>query len=291
MSSIIEELRKRGSMTSKPKQEIVCSSQKNTGLTALKNMSNGLGELNKESFEQQITAIGSRIIEETSKIYYEQTVEVLFLIDKSGSCKGTEMATCKSYDYLIAKEKKENFKTIVTNILFAEGQEEVTFRKDIKEVGSLDYKANGAWTALYDTVCISIQKILNAQKKDMNAPKKTIVAIMTDGCDNFPDDRKKYSCSDAKRAIEMAKKRGWEFIFLGAGEKAHTEANFLGIHPDNIARIDMSDEGMVANFLAIEKAIQSVRENGKVDSSWKKSIQNLSLESKDKAKQLKLELK
>lgn len=63
------------------------------------------------------------------------------------------------------------------------------------------------------------------------------------------------------------------------------------MHPDHIAQIDMSDEGMVANFQAIEEAIQSVRKSGKIDSSWKKGIQDLSLEDKDQAKRLRLDVK
>ena len=288
MSYLIEELRKRNTMTAKQKQEITCSEKNSTGLKALQKMSNNLMEKSKEDFEQQLNTIGSKIIKETSKVYHEQKIEVLFLIDKSGSCRGTEMATCKSYNHLIAQEKKEKFPTIVTNVLFAGEQQEVAFRKNIGQVDPLKYCANGDSTAIYDTICTYINKIMNAQLNDENKPKKTIVAIMTDGLDNASVH---FTESDTYKLVEMAKKRGWEFIFLGAMENAYQVGVSLGMHPDYIAQIDMSDEGMVANFQAIEEAIQSVRKSGKIDSSWKRGIQDLSLEDKDQAKRLRLDVK
>ncbi len=122
MSSIIEQLRERNMLANKKKKEIVCPKRGNTSLAALQKMRFTVGDMNKESFEKKMSFIGNSIIKETSKLYHEQTVEVVFLIDKSGSCKGTEIATCKSYDHLIAQEKRENFPTIVTNVLFAGGR-------------------------------------------------------------------------------------------------------------------------------------------------------------------------
>ncbi len=164
----------------------------------------------------------------------------------------------------------------------------MAFRKDIAQVESLKYCADGDSTAIYDTVCTYINKIMNAQLDDINKPKKTVVAIMTDGIDN---DSVYFTESDTYKLVGMAKKRGWEFIFLGAMKNAYQVGVSLGIQEEHIAQIDMSDEGMAANFKAIEKAIQSVRKNGKIDSSWKKSIQDLSLEDKDQAKRLRLDMK
>lgn len=290
MSFSIEELRKRSAMNLGTQKQQISTTPTTTTLNTLKKLNSDISKStkNKNILEEKVNTVSSSIIKETSKVYHEQKIELVFLFDKSGSCHGTEQATCNYYDHLIMREKKENLPIITTTVLFDGSQQEIAFRKNISQVSSLKYQADGDSTAIYDTMSNYIKKVMNAQDNEVNPPKKTIVAIMTDGKDN---DSHFYNDSDTRKLVEMAKSRGWIFIFLGAMQDAYDVGTSLGIHPDNIARIGMSDEAMQANFKAIEDAIDLVRKNGKIDISWKNNIQSMALEDKEQAKRLRLDMK
>ena len=64
-------------------------------------------------------------------------VELVFILDRSGSMEGLETETIGGYNAMIEKQKKQEGKTLVTTILFNNEYQRLTFRTPIKEVRPL----------------------------------------------------------------------------------------------------------------------------------------------------------
>lgn len=257
MSDALEKLRKATS------GGLVSSS------STLSSLKRSVGSTN---LEKKLDAMTAGVIKTSSlklKQIKEQTIEIINIFDKSGSCEGMERATIEGFNALINSEKRKDFKTYVTTSLF-NGYEDLLYEGiDIKSVPPLSYRAMGG-TALYDTLVTRLTSIIKRHKEmGENAPKKTIVTIMTDGKDEHS---KLYTESDVRRVIAECRALGWEFIFLGANIEAKQVANFLGIPPENAENYDPSPKGVLVNFKALELAINSIREEGKIDPNWSEII-------------------
>lgn len=94
-------------------------------------------------------------------------VELVFILDRSGSMEGLETETIGGYNAMIEKQKKQEGKTLVTTILFNNEYQRLTFRTPIKEVRPLtghEYFPRGR-TALLDAIGQTIHQIALKQKK------------------------------------------------------------------------------------------------------------------------------
>ena len=115
-------------------------------------------------------------------------VELVFILDKSGSMGGLEKDTIGGYNSLIRKQRKEKGEALVTTVLFSNNLKVISDRKDIKNVEELtdkEYCPSGC-TALLDAVGETINHIMHVQSQlsDFEKPEKTIVIITTDGLEN-----------------------------------------------------------------------------------------------------------
>ena len=115
-------------------------------------------------------------------------VELVFILDRSGSMSGLEQDTIGGFNSLIKKQKKEEGETIVSTILFNDKNEVIHDRVNINEIGILtenEYYAAGC-TALLDAVGNSINHIVNVHKNlpVEERPSKTMFFITTDGMEN-----------------------------------------------------------------------------------------------------------
>lgn len=245
-------------------------SRGNNGLANLK----GNLAVNKGDLDSRIKSLSAQVLPQAASILKEGSAELVFLFDCSESCSGTEQVTMKGFNELIEKEKRVGFPTIVSTILFNSTDHVVNDRVDINRVGSLNYVAKGG-TALYDTLCKHLQNIMQKQAMSgSKALKKTVVVIMTDGKDEssiFNDGR------DAKQKVAECLALGWEFIFLGANINAKMVAASLGINANYAENYMVTETGILTNFQAVRKALQSVREEGKINPDWSTSIQNNNL--------------
>ena len=68
----------------------------------------------------------------------EKLMDVVFILDRSGSMRGTEKDTIGGYNSYIAKFKDKNAK--ITTVLFDDKYEMITKRKDINEISYLTEK-------------------------------------------------------------------------------------------------------------------------------------------------------
>ena len=105
-------------------------------------------------------------------------LDIVFLLDRSGSMSGVENDTIGGYNSYIEKQKGNN--VYVTTVLFDNEYQILNERKHIKEIERLtrkEYFVRGT-TALYDAIGKTIKR-LDEVKTD-----KVLFVITTDGYEN-----------------------------------------------------------------------------------------------------------
>ena len=187
----------------------------------------------------------------------KELVEVVFIMDRSGSMAGLEEDTIGGFNAMLEKQKKESGNIIWSTVLFDHISEVVHDRVPVDKVRELDrntYYVRGC-TALLDAVGGAIHHIGNIHKyaREEDRPAKTLFVITTDGMENASvifDYRR------VKRMIErQQKKYGWEFIFLGANMDAVGVAGRIGIAPERSARFHNDGQGIAKNFRVVGESM------------------------------------
>ena len=191
-------------------------------------------------------------------------MDLVFVLDKSGSMWNVVEDTIGGFNSFIEKEKAKDFETKVTTILFDNKYEVLYKRRDITEVGELtsdEYFVRGS-TALFD----AIGRTITSLDKEIN--NKTLFVIMTDGMENSSVE---FSKSQIKSMIES---HSWEFIFIGADIDSYAEARNIGIRKSRVANYEKSERGIGKAYGAIENLTCCMRENVDLDDvNWKKDLE------------------
>lgn len=202
----------------------------------------------------------------------ENTVEVVFILDRSGSMSGLEKETIDGFNEMIEKQRHDEGRVIVSTVLFDHMFEVIHNRVDLRDVRKMtdeDYYVRGT-TALLDAVGRSIVKINRIQQKRYDKRPRTMFVITTDGMENAS---REFGYADVKRLISRQKERyGWDFIFLGANIDAVGTARRFGISPDRAADYHSDEEGTRLNYEVLSDHIHAFRENRTVSVDWKSRI-------------------
>lgn len=203
-------------------------------------------------------------------------VELVFILDRSGSMSGLEKDTIGGFNSMLKKQRKESGEAYVTTVLFDSNIKMIHDRENIKYIPDMteeDYYVGGC-TALLDAIGESICHINNIHKysRKEDIPERTLFIITTDGMENASH---KYSYDDIHHMIEYQKKNHkWEFIFLGANIDAVAEARKFGIDEDMAVKYKCDSIGTSLNYDAINDAISSVRKcSAPLTGKWKKNIE------------------
>lgn len=196
-------------------------------------------------------------------------IELVFILDESGSMRGLEKDTIGGFNSTIAKQKKEDGDCLVSTVCFSNVQRVIHDRvnlRDVKELTEKDYVPCGS-TALIDTVASSIKhiKMVHRYIRKEDRPDKVMFIITTDGMENASH---KYSLSETKRMIEECKENGWEFIFLAANIDAYETARDYGFDEESTVNYVNDEEGTDIKFCCVGKAISSIRSSGVLDREW-----------------------
>lgn len=194
----------------------------------------------------------------------KQDLHIVFLLDRSGSMKSSELDTIEGYNSYLEKNKDNKNKTYITTILFDNNIEVLHNRKDIKEVSYLtneEYFARGT-TALLDAIGTTITNLTEKNKKE-----KVLFIITTDGLENSS---RNYTKDQIKELIEGAS--SWEFIFLGATIDSYTEASAIGIKKENTSNYKKDKIGVMKMFNAVDKISKCIIEDKALD-NWKEDLE------------------
>lgn len=200
----------------------------------------------------------------TKTLPCDSDLDLVFLIDRSGSMYGSEKDTMGGFNSFIEKERAKEFNTKVTTILFDHEYEVLYKRKDINRVCELtdkEYFVRGS-TALLDAVGKTITTL------DKEIDNKVLFVIMTDGMENSSVE---FSKSQIK---SMINNHTWEFLFIGADIDSYSEARSIGIDASRTAHYRKSRQGVGHLFDSVEHASDSLRVRKNLDDvNWKKDLE------------------
>ena len=201
--------------------------------------------------------------------------ELVFILDKSGSMSGLEDDTIGGYNAMLHKQKNEDGEARVTTVLFNHDYDLLHDRINLKGIAPItrgEYEVGGT-TALLDAIGYTIQKVVTEQRRASEEERagNVLFVITTDG---FENSSKEYSYEKVKAMIMYQKATyNWSFIFLGANIDAVSTAAKFGINKDYAVDYHADSEGTQVNFQALNEAVSSFREHGKVNSVWKEEIE------------------
>ena len=196
-------------------------------------------------------------------------VEVVFILDRSGSMSGLELDTIGGFNSTLKKQREQGGNVIWSTVLFDDKYEVIHNRVPISEVKELtedEYYVRGC-TALLDAVGKTIHHIAHVHKKEgeWEAPGKTLIVITTDGMENAS---REYTYRKVSSMIQKEQEKyGWEFLFLGANMDAVSEAGRIGIRADRSATFLNDGAGIAANYRAVGCAIGKLVENEELEES------------------------
>lgn len=192
----------------------------------------------------------------------KEEMNIVFLLDRSGSMHGIESDTIGGYNSYIESQKKNNAK--VTTILFDDQYEIINKQTPIKEVKELttkEYYTRGS-TALLDSIGKSISYM-----EELNR-KKVIFIITTDGYENSSTI---YNKQQIKQLIE--KHNTWEFIYVGANIDSYAEGTQIGIKRTNIANYQKSKKGISKMYASLSRASEMYCNDECIGSNWKNGLE------------------
>ena len=190
-------------------------------------------------------------------------LDIIFLLDRSGSMSGSENNTINSYNSYLSKQKKNKYLTKITTILFDDQYEILFNRENIKEVKYLtnkEYYVRGC-TALYD----AIGKTINFYSRQIK--NKVLFIIITDGLENAS---REFDKLRIKQLIQNHP--NWEFIYLGANIDTYSEATKIGIKEYNIDSYQKTKKGFNDLFEAVDEATISLLKHDNLSNKWNQRL-------------------
>ena len=203
------------------------------------------------------------------------TTELVFILDKSGSMCGLEADTIGGFNSMIEKQKKEKGECYVSTVLFNNTSEVIHDRKALEAINPMtdrDYTVGGT-TALLDAVGDAVKHIETIHKyaRPEDVPARTMFIITTDGMENASQ---RYTQEKVKKLIkEKKRKNKWEFLFLGANINAVDAARSIGINEDRAVNYNCDSKGTALNYEVLSKTVASFRCSAPIDASWKNDIE------------------
>ena len=190
-----------------------------------------------------------------------EPVQIICILDRSGSMSNLAEDTIGGYNTFLAKQKENPAAAEVTTVLFDDKYELISDAvnlQEIEELTSETYYARGT-TALLDAVGRTINSTLGRFEKENICPEKrrVLVMIMTDGLENASHE---YSRAAVKSLIEETTKNyNWNYIFMGANMDSVSEASKIGISARNAKNFSADSEGISETFERMSEAADEAR--------------------------------
>ena len=201
-----------------------------------------------------------------------ERIELVLVLDKSGSMQGLESDTIGGFNSMIKKQKALDVPVRVTAVLFNDKTDVLYESRSIHSVHALtekEYEVGGT-TALLDAVGSTILNV--DQKGNVKKGTKVIFVIITDGMENAS---REFTKTKVKQMIsDKQEKSGWDFIYLGANIDAAAEAGAIGVKKANAVTYRNTESGVRANYDAVSAYVKEAAEMGAVASSkWRSHVE------------------
>lgn len=191
----------------------------------------------------------------------KERLDVVFLLDMSGSMQGMEEDTIGGYNGYLDNMKDSDAK--VTTVLFNGSHEMITNGKCIKNVKKLSRKQYipGGSTALLDAIGDTIKYM------DEKGSNKVLFIITIDGEENSS---RRYTKEDIKRLINIHD--NWEFIYLGADIDSYSEASSIGIKSNRTSNYKKTSKGVSKLFDKLKNMSWLYMEENSISDDWKDGL-------------------
>ena len=194
----------------------------------------------------------------------KKKVNVVFLLDRSGSMWNCVSDTIGGYNNYLKEQRETANSVFVSTILFDHEYEVLHDCVPIEKVDDItekEYFVRGS-TALYDAIG---KTITDLDKKQLD--NKVLFIITTDGLENSSTH---YHREQVKELIEGHK--NIEFIYVGANIDSYAEASGIGIKKENVANYETNERGVQKLFKSVAKATDCICSCECLDSSWKNDL-------------------
>lgn len=204
-----------------------------------------------------------RAIRKGNLVTKSNYVEIVCVVDKSGSMGMIESDAIGGFNHFLGEQKKLPGDARFTLALFDHEYEIAVDAVDIQHVPPLNettYCPRGS-TALLDAIGKTVTAVGERLSKTpaYARPSKVIVAILTDGLENAS---KEYTRS---KMFEMIKHQrevySWEFIFLAANQNAIQEGASLGINMKDSFNFNATGLGVRTAYRCMAQSVASYRTN------------------------------
>lgn len=197
------------------------------------------------------------------------TTELVFILDESGSMAGLVSDTIGGFNALIEKQKQLEGKVYVSTVMFSNQSRVVHDRVDISEIRPLtdrDYTPGGC-TALMDAIGGAIRHIgmIHRYARPEDVPEHTIFVITTDGMENASH---RYSAEEVRQMIKKEETSGWEFLFLAANIDAVETGALFGIREDRAVNYQPTCAGTKKMYACASRAVEGLRRRENLDADW-----------------------
>ncbi len=187
-------------------------------------------------------------------------LEIIFLLDRSGSMSGLENDTISGFNSFV-KKQSEIGETLITTVLFDNKYEILHNGVRAQDVNltKKEYFVGGT-TSLLDAIGKTIidvgTRLSNTDEEDR--PGKVIFVITTDGYENSS---KEFDYEKINEMITCQKEKyNWDFIFLGANLDISVESKRLGIENNKAFSYEASSSGTERMYDLADRAVFSIRE-------------------------------
>ena len=199
-------------------------------------------------------------------------IELVMILDKSGSMHGLEADTIGGFNAMIEKEKKLGIDVRVTTVLFNDKMDRLYEHREIRSVRPLTERTyeTGGTTALLDAVGDTILHMEQSGAADRQGTK-VIVVIITDGMENASTE---FTKAKVKELIsDKQEKAGWDFIYLGANIDAAEEAGAIGVSKANAVTYKNTSSGVRANYDAVGVYVAERASGSEKSDAWKDHVE------------------
>lgn len=192
-------------------------------------------------------------------------VEVVFVLDRSGSMYGMSSDVVGSFNRTIAEQKEVDAEVKVSTVLFNHYSKVIHRHEPIDKIEPLtveDYQAQGN-TALLDALGDSIHHMMQVQENEWEKADRVLFIVNTDGLENAS---RKYFETEIRRLIStQRKKTGWEFIFFGANINTVETARKYGMNEKLATNFVNDTRGHKVRAEAESKFLKHYAENGEMN--------------------------
>jgi len=171
---------------------------------------------------------------------------VALVLDASGSMTHLRESTISTMKEFFESLKSPEDKTVVDLWQFDDRVRHLIDGVDLAQGAgeAIENYTTGGCTALYDAICIGIDKlgIKFAAMTEDDRPDAVVFAILTDG---FENSSQQFNVQDVKKRIEhQTQKYSWTFRFLAANQDAVLTGKEMGLDSGSCETFAASGEGV-----------------------------------------------